>query len=259
MPFAKLPDGQIHYELSGPDNASALVFSNSLGTTLQMWDAQLADFSIHFRILRYDTRGHGLSSVTPGPYSIRQLSDDVLHLLDSLQLSQVSFCGLSMGGMTGMHLGTVSPSRFRKIVLCSTAAKIGTPEIWNARIEAVRKSGMNSVASAVIERWFTAPFRAAHTGSTATMLSMLENANPHGYIANCAAVRDFDHRDRLSAVAVPTLVLSGTHDPVATPSDGRFLAEHIPSARFVEVPAAHISNIEAQTHFNREVLSFLRT
>src|SRR3974390_1452768 len=119
MPFVKLPDGQIHYELAGPDDAPVLVFSNSLGTTLQMWDAQLTDFSAHFRILRYDTRGHGQSSVTPGPYSIRQLSEDVLYLLDSLKLSRVSFCGLSMGGMTGMYLGTASPTRFRKIVLCS--------------------------------------------------------------------------------------------------------------------------------------------
>jgi len=259
MPFVKLPDGQIHYELAGPDDAPVLVFSNSLGTTLQMWDAQLTDFSAHFRILRYDTRGHGQSSVTPGPYSIRQLSEDVLYLLDSLKLSRVSFCGLSMGGMTGMYLGTASPTRFRKIVLCSTAAKIGTVEIWNARIEAVQKSGLNSVANAVIERWFTPSFRIAQPGPTAEMLSMLENANPHGYVANCAAVRDFDHRDRLSSIAVPTLVVSGTHDPVATPLDGRFLAERIPAARFLELPAAHISNIEAQTQFNREVLSFLRT
>jgi 3-oxoadipate enol-lactonase len=258
MPFAQLPDAQIHYELSGTETAPVLVFSNSLGTTLHMWDAQLADFSSHFRILRYDTRGHGQSSVTPGPYTIEQLANDVLQLLDSLQLSQVSFCGLSMGGMTGMFLGANFPTRFRKIVLCSTAAKIGTPEIWNARILAVQKSGMNSVASAVIDRWFTASFRAAHPGPTLAMLSMLESANPIGYAANCAAVRDFDHRDRLSAIAVPSLVLTGTHDPVTTTADGRFLAEHIPNSRFAEVPAAHISNIEAQTQFNREVLAFLR-
>ncbi len=258
MPFAKLPDAQIHYELSGPENAPVLLFSNSLGTTFHMWDVQLDDFSKHFRILRYDTRGHGQSSVTPGPYTIEQLSNDALHLLDLLKLPQVSFCGLSMGGMTGMFLGAQFPSRFRKLVLCSTAAKIGTPDIWNARIEAVRKSGMNSVASAVIERWFTPSFRAAHSAPTADMLAMLENANANGYVANCAAVRDFDFRDRLSLIKPPTLVVSGTHDPVATPADGRFLAEHIPECRFVEVPAAHISNIEAQIQFDREVLSFLR-
>lgn len=258
MPFAKLLDAQIHYEWSGADTAPVLVFSNSLGTTLQMWDAQLADFSKHFRILRYDTRGHGQSSVTPGPYSIEQLSHDVLHLLDAFQLSQVSFCGLSMGGMTGMFLGAHEPSRFRKIVLCNTAAKIGTPESWNARIEAVQQRGMKAVTSAVIERWFTTSFRTTHATQARAMLSMLENSNPDGYVSNCAAVRDFDHRESLSAINLPALVLSGTHDPVATPADGRFLVERISGSRFVEVPAAHISNIEAQTEFNREVLSFLR-
>lgn len=257
MAFAKLPDGQLHYELAGPEGAPVLVFSNSLGTTLDMWDAQVPDFTKHFRVLRYDTRGHGKSSITPGPYTIQQLSNDVLHLLDFLHLEQVSFCGLSMGGMTGMFLGVHSPARFRRIVLCNTAAKIGTPEIWNNRIEAVQKSGMDSVASAVIERWFTPSFRATDADTTSTMLSMLENANPAGYIANCAAVRDFDFRDRLSGLRMPVLVVSGTHDPVTMPSDGRFLAEHISNAQFVEIPAAHISNIEAQAEFNREVLRFL--
>ncbi len=258
MPFAKLPDAQIHYEWSGAEDGPLLVFSNSLGTTLEMWDAQVADFSRHFRILRYDTRGHGQSSVTPGPYTIDQLSNDLQQLLDSLQLSKASFCGLSMGGMTGMFLGAHAPTRFHKIVLCNTAAKIGTPETWNSRIEAVQKGGMKAVAGSVIERWFTAPFRANQAAQTRAMLTMLENANPRGYVANCAAVRDFDQRKGLARVKVPTLVVSGTHDPVTTVADGRFLSQQIPGARFTEVPAAHISNIEAQSDFNREVLSFLR-
>ena len=258
MSFAKLPDAQIHYEWSGSETAPVLIFSNSLGATLNMWDAQLADFSQYFRILRYDTRGHGQSSVTSGPYTIEQLSHDVLRLFDILQISKASFCGLSMGGMTGMFLGAHAPSRFHKIVLCSTAAKIGTSETWNSRIEAVQKGGMKAVASSVIERWFTAPFRASHPAQTATMLAMLENTDPAGYVANCAAVRDFDQRNGLAAVKVPALILSGTIDPVTTPADGRFLAQHIPGARFMEVSAAHISNIEAQSEFNREVLAFLR-
>lgn len=258
MPFAKLHEEQFHYEWSGAKHAPILVFSNSLGTTLKMWDSQLAEFSKYFRILRYDTRGHGQSTITQGPYSIEQLGNDVLRLLDVLQLPRVSFCGLSMGGMTGMFLGVHAPARFHKIVLCSTAAKIGTPETWNPRIAAVLQGGMKAVAGAVIERWFTPRFRSAHPAPTVEMLSMLESANPEGYIANCAAVRDFDFRDRLSTIKVPTLVLSGTHDPVTTTADGRFLAEHIPGARFAELPAAHICNIEAKMDFNREVLSFLR-
>lgn len=256
MPFAKLPDAQIHYEWAGPEKAPVVLFSNSLGTTWRMWDPQLADFTGHYRVLRYDTRGHGESSVTPGPYSIEKLSGDVVHLLDALALDRVYFCGLSMGGMTGMLLGANAAKHFHKIVLCNTAAKIGTPEIWNARIEAVRKGGMKVVAASVIERWLTPGYRAAHPAETAAALAMLESANPEGYIANCAAARDFDQRAQLAAIQVPTLVLAGSHDPVTPPGEGHFLAEHISGARYVEVPAAHLSNIEAREEFNQAVLNF---
>lgn len=257
MPIAKLPDVDLHYEWSGPGQAPVLIFCNSLGTTLRMWEAQVADFSKHFRVLRYDTRGHGQSTVTPGPYTIEQLSKDVVHLLDALQLKQVYFCGLSMGGTTGLFLGSHFSSRFHRLVLCSTAAKIGTAEGWNTRIATVQKEGVKAVASAVIERWFTTSYRAAHQQEIAAMQAMLETAPPAGYAANCAAVRDADLRQSLSTIHLPTLIISGTYDPATTPADGRFLAEHITGARFVELSAAHISNIEAQAAFNREVLSFL--
>ncbi len=257
MPIAKLPDVALHYEWSGPEHAPVLLFSNSLGTTLKMWDGQIAAFSKRFRVLRYDTRGHGQSAVTAGPYTIQQLSGDVLHLLDELHLQQVYFCGLSMGGTTGQFLGVHSPSRFHKLVLCSTAAKIGTLENWNARIATVQQNGMKAVAGAVIDRWFTAPFRSSHATEIATMQAMLESANPAGYAANCAAVRDADLTQSLSAIKVPTLIISGTHDSATTPADGHSLANQIAGARFLELPAAHICNIEAQDDFNREVLSFL--
>jgi 3-oxoadipate enol-lactonase len=258
LPFAKLPDAQIHYEWAGPEEAPVVLFSNSLGTTWRMWDPQLTGFTRHFRVLRYDTRGHGESSVTPGCYTIEQLSRDVVRLLDALALDRVYFCGLSMGGMTGMLLGTNAAKRFHKIVLCNTAAKIGTFEIWNARIEAVRKGGMKAVAASVIERWLTPGYRAAHPAETAAALAMLESANPEGYIANCAAVRDFDQRKQLAAIQVPTLVLAGTHDPVTPPAEGHFLAEQIPGARYAEVGAAHLSNIEAREEFNQAVLRFIQ-
>jgi 3-oxoadipate enol-lactonase len=257
MPLAKLQDARIHYEWNGPAQAPVLLFSNSLGTTWGMWDPQIADFSKHFRVLRYDTRGHGESTVTPGPYSIAQLSWDVVHLLDSLALERVYFCGLSMGGMTGMFLGAQASNRFHKIVLCNTAAKIGTPETWNARIKAVREGGMKVVASSIVERWLTPGYRAGHPEETASVLAMLESANSEGYIANCAAVRDADLWEKLSAVQVPVLVLAGAHDPATLPADGRFVAEHIPGARFTEVSAAHLSNMEAREDFNRIVLQFL--
>jgi 3-oxoadipate enol-lactonase len=258
MPLAKISDSQIHFELTGPEHAPVLVLSNSLGTTFRMWDSQLDAFTSHFRLLRYDTRGHGGSSLTQGPYSIEQLSEDVVRLLDVLDLETVSFCGLSMGGMTGMNLGATAPKRFHKIVLCNTAAKIGSPEIWNARIEAVQKGGMKAVANAVVERWFTPGFRDSHPNEVGITLRMLEEANSEGYVANCAAVRDMDYRRRLGAVQVPTLVVAGTHDPATPPSDGRFLETNISGAKYLELNAAHLSNIEARQEFNRGVLAFLQ-
>lgn len=258
MGFAKLPDAQLHYEWAGPEDGPVLVFSNSLGTTFRMWDAQVEEFAKYFRVLRYDTRGHGQSSVTPGPYSISQLGWDVVRLLDTLGLDRVYFCGLSVGGMTGMFLGANAPQRFHKIVLCNTAVKIGTAQSWNTRIDAVEKNGMNSVAAAVIERWFTPGYRASHPAETAEARSMLEETNAGGYAASCAAVRDADFTQSLETVRVPVLVAAGKSDPVTTPADGQFLAKYIPIAKYVELPAAHLSNIEAKETFNREVLSFLR-
>jgi len=257
MPIANLPDAQLYYEWSGPEHAPVLVLSNSLGTTHRMWDPQEAAFTTYFRLLRYDTRGHGQSSATPGPYTIERLGWDVVHLLDYLQLERVHFCGLSMGGMIGMFLGANAANRFHKIVLCNTAAKIGTPESWNARIDAVQKGGMQAVAAGIVERWLTPAYRASHVAETAAVLHMLEQANPGGYVACCAAVRDMDQRETLQNVQVPALVLAGTHDPATLPADGRFLAEHIPGASYVQVNAAHLSNIEAQDDFNTRVVNFL--
>jgi 3-oxoadipate enol-lactonase len=218
-----------------------------------MWDPQAAAFGKKFQILRYDTRGHGSSSVTPGPYSTEQLSRDVLALLDELHLDRVHFCGLSMGGMIGMWLGANAPARLDKLALCSTAAKIGTPEIWNTRIDTVLKNGMKSIATGVMERWFTAGFRDKHPETVEVTHKMVQGANPEGYVACCAAVRDFDFREQLQNIRVPTLVMSGTFDLATTPSDGRFLAERIPNSRFVELNAAHLSNIEDRDSFNAQL------
>ena len=257
MPFAELPDVRIHYQWSGPENAPVSIFCNSLGTTLEMWDPQIAAFNKRFRVLRYDSRGHGQSSTPPGPYNVNQLAGDVVHLLDALKLDRVLFCGLSIGGMTGLRLATIAANRFHKVVLCNTAAKIGTAETWNARIATVQHGGMKAVAATVIERWLTAEYRATHPAETARGIAMLENANPDGYVASCAAVRDMDQREAIAGTAVPTLVLSGTKDSVTPPSEGRFISEHIKSAQFTEVNAAHLSNWEAAEEFNRRVLKFL--
>jgi len=259
MPILKSGEARIHYVLEGQSGSPVLVFSNSLGANHSMWDPQAAGFRKRFRVLRYDTRGHGQSSVTPGSYLIEQLAKDVIALLDALDLGCVHFCGLSMGGMIGMWLGINAPERLSKLVLCNTAAKIGTSEFWNARIDAVQKNGMKSVASAVVERWFSPAFREMAPATVSSTLKMLEEANPDGYAACCAAVRDFDFREQLRNIHIPALVIAGTHDPATPPADGRFLAHQIPGARYAELNAAHLSNIEEQDQFNREIAAFLNS
>jgi 3-oxoadipate enol-lactonase len=257
MPFAQLKDVRIHYDLAGPADGPVLVFSNSLGETLSMWDPQTPVFQKQFRVLRYDTRGHGQSSVTPGPYTIEQLARDVLALLDELHIDRVYFCGLSMGGQTGMWLALNAADRFHKLVLSNTAAKIGSPEIWNPRIETVRKGGMKSISSAVMERWFSAEYRAKSPEVVASTKLTFEGANSDGYVANCAAIRDFDARDAIAGIKIPTLVIAGTQDVATTPAESHYLADHIAGARYVELSAAHLSNIENSDRFNTELSTFL--
>jgi len=257
MSFVEVGDIRIHYGLEGPTTAAVLVFSNSLGTDYFMWDPQAPVLKKKWRLLRYDTRGHGQTSVTPGPYSIERLGKDVLGLLDSLHLDRVHFCGLSMGGMIGMWLGANARERLNRLVLCNTAVKIGTAETWNARIAAVQKNGMKPIAAAVIERWFTPAFRAKSPEIVSKAQHMLEQANPEGYAACCAAVRDFDFRRKLGLIRVPTLAIAGSQDPATTPADLHALADAIPRARYAELAASHLSNIEDSSRFTAEVNAFL--
>jgi len=243
--------------VDGRADGPVVVLSNSLGTNLTMWNEQLPALAQRFRVFRYDTRGHGASSVTPGPNTIPKLGRDVLGLLDALEIRRVHFCGLSMGGMTGMWLALNAPERIDRLVLANTAPQIGTDEVWNARIEAVRKGGMEAIAEAVLERWFTAGFRQGAPVTVARIRAMLTETPAEGYIANCAAIRDMDQREAIRAIRHPTLVIAGTHDPATTAADGRKMAEAIAGARYVELDAAHISNIEKAERFSAELTRFL--
>src|SRR5579863_7366032 len=256
MPFVDVGKLRTHYELTG-DKEPVVVLSNSLGTDFSMWDPQMVELQQHFRVLRYDTRGHGKSSVTPGDYSIEQLGHDVLGLLDSLGLERVHFCGLSMGGMIGMWLGIHAPDRLQRLVLCNTAARIGTKEIWNARIATVRKDGMKQVAAAVVERWFTPEFRASCGDAVAKAQRMLENTPPEGYASCCAAVRDMDQSNEVVGIKTPTLVVYGASDPVIPLSESQFLSDRIPESHKVELAAAHLSNVEQPAAFTQAVSDFL--
>lgn len=257
MPFAPIAGGRLHYAMSGTRGSPALVLSNSLGTDLGMWDAQVADLGKSFCVVRYDTRGHGQSDVTPGPYSIAQLGSDVLALLDHLHLDRVRFCGLSLGGMTGMWLGANAPDRVERLVLANTAARVAQPEVYDARIAKVAAEGMAAISGAVMQRWFTPAFTAREPQTVARMQAMMERVPAAGYGGACAAVRDLDQREALARIVAPTLVVTGRQDGATPPADGQFIAAHIPGARIVELDAAHLSNIEQAAAFTAAVTSFL--
>jgi 3-oxoadipate enol-lactonase len=258
MPFLDIHHSRFYYEMEGVASAPVVMLSNSLGTNLRMWNAQIPDLVRKFGVLRYDTRGHGQSSVSPGPYSVEQLVDDAVGLLDALRISVVSFCGLSLGGMIGLSLALRAPHRLHKLILCNTAPKIGTADAWNSRIAAVQKGGMSAVADAVLQRWYTPQFFQRAPKTVAETREMLLLTATEGYAACCAAVRDMDQRAAIRQIRVPTLVIAGGHDPVTTPADAQSIVDSIPGAQSVELPAAHLSNVEAAEEFTASMLCFLK-
>jgi 3-oxoadipate enol-lactonase len=244
MPFADAGGLHVHYALEGPLDGELLVFSNSLGADLSMWEPQARALAGRYRVLRYDTRGHGRTAVA-GPWSVEQLGRDVLGLLDALGLEGGHFCGLSLGGQVGMWLGAHAAGRVRRLALCNTAARIGTAETWNARIAAVQKGGMAAVTEVALQRWFRPGFAEWDPATVARTRRMLEGTPPAGYAGCCMALRESDQRDVLASIAAPTLVIAGRHDPATTAEEGRALAEAIPGARFTLLDTAHLSSLEA--------------
>jgi 3-oxoadipate enol-lactonase len=257
MTYTNVNGARFHYRLEGATDAPVAVLSNSLGTNLAMWDAQIPALSQKFRVLRYDSRGHGLSEVTPGPYTIETLGRDVVGVLDALQLSTAHYCGLSVGGLIGQWLGINASKRFKSLTLCNTAARIGSTDGWNTRIAAINEGGIAPVANGVVSRWFTEDFAKRAPAQVEAAREMLLHSPPEGYVATCAALRDEDVRETISRVSLPTLVISGAHDAATTPADGRFVAEKIPGAQYLELNAAHLSNIEAAEPFTAALLKFL--
>ena len=257
MPFVDLAASRIHYRVEGSVDAPVVMFSNSLGADLAMWDSQAAALLSRYRVLRYDTRGHGKSSAPAAPYTIEALGRDALAVIETLRIPRLHFCGLSMGGVIGQWLAIHAPDRLRKLILASTAAKIGTAETWKARIDAVANGGIESVADAVLARWFTPAFLAAAPSIVAKVRATMIAADRAGYIRCCEAIRDADLRDAVAEIRAQTLVISATHDLSTPPVDGRFLAERIPNAQYVELDAAHVSNIECAERFTAVLTQFL--
>lgn len=259
MPHATLNDVSIHYTLDGDPRAPVLVLSNSLGTSLAMWQPQIEQLSKHFYVLRYDTRGHGQSGVTPGPYSIAQLGGDVIALLDHLKVERAHICGLSMGGITAMWLALHHPQRVNGLILCNTAAYIGPPDNWTARAALVRQDGMESIASAVVSRWLTAEHALEHPDQVDELVAMLSATPAEGYAASCIAVRDSDLRWDVAGIQARTLIIAGSGDLPTPPADGKFLNGQIQHSQYIELDAAHLSNRQQAEKFSTAVINFLHS
>ncbi|MGH6771710.1 MAG: 3-oxoadipate enol-lactonase [Xanthobacteraceae bacterium] len=257
MPVIDANGCPIHVEIEGPEAAPALILSNSLGTTLGMWDGQVAAFTQHFRLVRFDRRGHGGSGVPQGPYSMEMLGRDVLAIMDGLNIRKANWCGLSMGGMEGMWLGANAGDRFERLVLSNTSSFFPDKAGWNDRLKLVREKGVPAFAAANMERWFTKGFRGRAPQTVDAIKDMFAATPLEGYIACGSAVRDMDHRDLLPKIKAPTLVIVGQHDPATVPEAGQYVCEHIPGARLATLDAAHLSNVEQPSQFNAAVLGFL--
>ena len=257
MPEINADGCRIHVEVEGPEQAPVLMLSNSLGTNLHMWDDQVAPFTRHFRLVRYDRRGHGQSDVPKGPYSMERLGRDVLAILDGLGIAEMHWCGLSIGGMVGMWLGANAPSRIDKLILSNTAAYFPDKTIWDARIKLVREKGLAAVVDGTMERWFTKPFREGSPQAMERIRAMFLATNTEGYIGCGQAIRDMDHRPLLAKINTPTLVIAGRYD-LGTPLEaGEFIAQHMPNAQLAVLDAAHIANIEQPKLYTDTVLEFL--
>ncbi|ODA13091.1 3-oxoadipate enol-lactonase [Acinetobacter celticus] len=250
MPKFISNDAEINYQTFGDASQPAIIFSNSLGTQLNMWQPQISFFEKKFYVICYDTRGHGASSAPQGPYSIEQLGTDVVHLLDHLNIEKASFCGISMGGLTGQWLAIHHPERFNHVIVCNTAAKIGQEQAWNDRAQLVREQGLKPIAETAASRWFTEPFIRSNTAIVESLSNDLGAGSPEGYASCCEALAKADLRADLKTITVPVLIIAGQQDPVTTVADAQYLVNQIPNSQLIEINASHISNIECPEDFS---------
>lgn len=250
----------LHYEVSGPADAPPLLLGGSLGTNLSMWEPQVRALSTEFRVIAFDQRGHGESPAPRGPYSIADLGEDVVALIDTLGLERASYCGLSIGGMAGIWLGANAAPRIDKLMLLCTAAIMPGPANMAQRAAAVRGAGSPSgIAAAVVEKWFTPDWHRAHPDEIARFEAMLSVTDAEGYASCCEAIAAMDLRDALPRISAPTLVVSAARDLAIPPEHQRLIAETVPGARLVTLdPAAHIASVEQAQAVNELIREHLR-
>jgi 3-oxoadipate enol-lactonase / 4-carboxymuconolactone decarboxylase len=258
MPFLNIDGLRVYYRLDGGDHQPVLILSHSLGQDHGMWDPQMPDLARHFRVLRYDLRGHGASDSPPQDATIERLGRDVLGMADALGIERFAFCGLSIGGMIGQWLAASAPERLTHAVLTNTSSHFPDPSLMEARRRKVLEAGMPAIREMVMQRFFSPEPLASRPPQVVSSERVLLATDPKGYAACAAAVRDLDTRSLLPKIKIPVLIISGDHD-VSTPwaGHGDAIAAAIPHARVVHLPAAHLSNLERPRSFGAALLEFL--
>ena len=257
--FTSIDGVTLHYTVEGSQTGTPLVLINSLGSSLHIWDLVAPRLATRAPIIRDDKRGHGLSDCPPGPYTLANHANDLAGLLDYWQVPEAILIGISVGGMIALTYALAQPTRVKALVLCDTGAQIGTPELWNSRIEAIRQQGMAAMTASILARWFTPAFAQQQPAMYQGYANMLMRTPVEGYIATCAALREADLRTAVSAIQTPTLVLCGTEDLSTPPALGQALAAQLKNARFALIDsAAHLPCIEQPTTFVDQVEHFLQ-
>lgn len=257
MPAVNHDRLSLYFEIDGPNNAPSVIFSNELGTSLDLWAPQVPVLREHFQMLRYDSRGHGCSTIASNQCSIANLADDVIALMDQSDIERTHFCGVALGGIVGVWLASHYPERIDRLVISNTSALAGPAAIWDARIEQVRTGGMTAIADGIIQRWFTRDFQEHAMHQVSLVRNMLEATSAAGYIAGCIAMRDMDVRDCLRGIKCPSLVIGGRYDKTTSPAQTRQMAEHIQGARYLELNTAHLMNWEVAQSYTKHVKEFL--
>ncbi len=257
---AKINGIEMYYEFSGPEEAPVIACSHCLAGSSGIWDAQVIPLREKFRVLRFDTRGHGSSEASEGSYTMEMLADDAFGLLEHVGIERVHFMGISMGGMIGQVLALRHPECIESLILCDTACRIpgeAAPE-WDERIEAVSRHGMSAVVEGTLERWLSPDFQTNSPATTERIREIVLNTQPAGFIGCSQAIKNFDKAEEIRNISAPALVMVGENDPGTPVENARLIHNSLRSSELAVLPHAyHLSNIEAADEFNRRLMNFL--
>jgi len=246
-----------NYKIQGTPNSPVLMFSNSLGSSMEMWDELIPYLVPYFRVLQYDTRGHGQSELTAGSYTVELLGKDVIYLLDKLNIDKVYFCGLSMGGLVGQWLGIHHPERLEKLIISNSDSKIGTVDGWNERIKTINENGLASIVESTMAKWFTDTYSKSNPNRFSEMTQMFLDNSPDGYTACCAVVRDADFRNHLNTISVETLIITGDEDDVTNVAQAEKMLQLIPNAKLKVFHARHLPSTELPSEYAEALINFI--